>query len=278
MFYALEWISMDKMLTRMVLMLLIVGMASAGTVTLSGTCIVKNISRGNTVFSLSNSGNDSAYSLILTPIIQGATPTASPYSANILPPQSNVTFALNFTNITEKGVHAAYMLLAYQQGGSVFTATFPCLIPFGNVTVSQVLVAANSSSISNGNLTIKISAFNEGATNITANISLALPPSFTYISQRSYSVDLAPYQEQNTSFSLRLPLYSRQASFGSAAFVTYSKANLSYVSMTKFAVLSAQPSIVTSSLLLVVAAAAVLVVAAFIVLSLWRRKRKRKSG
>ncbi|MCL5239697.1 MAG: hypothetical protein M1286_04505 [Candidatus Marsarchaeota archaeon] len=259
------------------LLLAISGLASAGTVTLNGECLVRNVSSNSIAFSLSNSGNDSAYSLVLTPVIQGSQSVVGAYTANLLGPLSNVTFALNFTNITERGEHPAYMLLAYQQGTSVFTATFPCVIPFGNTTVSKVLISSNVTPLSNGTFAIRVGAFNEGSQPVVANVLLALPPSFTYADQDSYHVDLAPYAVQNVTFVVTPPGYSSQASFGSAAFATYSLDNLSYTSMDPFTVVIAPPGALAGPILFYAAGAAIVAVLALILLSVWRRSRRPKA-
>ena len=92
---------------------MLASLAFAGTVVLTGTCasVVKN----NTVnFSIANSGNDSAYGLIVNPYISGANVIGN-YSIARLDPGSTANFAVRLSNITAKGTYVDYFVVDYQQ-------------------------------------------------------------------------------------------------------------------------------------------------------------------
>jgi len=115
---------------------LLASLAFAGTVVLTGTCasVVKN----NTVnFSIANSGNDSAYGLIVNPYISGANVIGN-YSIARLDPGSTANFAVRLSNITAKGTYVDYFVVDYQQGSSFFSAMFPCWLEFGVSATSPI--------------------------------------------------------------------------------------------------------------------------------------------
>ncbi len=258
-------------------LLLLIGIASAGTVTLTGTCGTYSPSSKTINFTLSNSGNDSAYNLVITPTIPN-TQTANGVSAiNNLGPSARVVASFNITNILRRGTVPAYFTVAYQQGSEVFTAVFPCTMSLLNSTSSQVLLTTNSS-IVNGNATVKIKVFNAGTVPVTANVSLILPPSFTYQSVRYSQVTLAQYQTANVTFSLSAPVGS-QSSYSVAAAASYLQGNLSHASLVTFII--RPPQQVTAgvgSLLLLGVGVVVAAVIVLIVLSLLRKRSAAKTS
>lgn len=269
---------MKNILLYLISILTLMGSVSAGTVTLTGGCTNQNIS-GNTIsFNLLNSGNDTAFNLILNATIPHARTTQSVYPLNILGPGANATFEINISNVSERGTSAVQFTLAYQQGTSVFTAVFPCLAPIKNSTVSHLYVSLNKTSVQSGVVSVRVNLFNAGTDTESANVSLMLPPTFSYKSSPVVHVTLAPYKTDNVTFSLGIPGGS-PASYSAAAVASYSKDNLSYTSLVKFVIDTSASSSgsIFSSLILYAALAVAVVVIVLILLSL-RRKRAAKSS
>jgi len=258
-------------------LLMMAGIVSAGTVTLTGACSRLGISGNVMNFSLSNSGNDTAFNMIVTPMIQNVQTARSFYAINSLGPKTIETLTMNLTNIDVKGTSAGYFSVAYQQGGDVFTAVFPCLLSFYNVTESPLLIIPRTSTAANGNTTVLLSVFNAGATAIDANVSLMLPPAFTYKSSKYFQLSIAPYQTANFTFLLRFPS-TNQVSYSVAAFASYMQNGLSHASLRTFIIASNPPVPANFSFMLILLAAVVVVaVLALIVFSILRKRGKKKA-
>ncbi|MGA3020652.1 MAG: hypothetical protein ABSD68_01740 [Candidatus Micrarchaeales archaeon] len=265
---------MDRFALCFVSLLFIFGIVSAGTVTLTGSCktIISNNATAN--FSLLNSGNDTAFNLVITPFIVGVQQQQKAYTISSLGPGSEKSIDANFTGIKQSGTYGGYFYAAYQQGSDVFMAVFPCLLSFFRQTQTQVLLSSNTTLGANGDATVRISAFNEGADSLEMLINLVVPPTFTYNGSEHYSLTLAPYQRGNVTFRLKVP--SGQASYSAAAFISYSKGNLSFASSSTFVIAAqSQTSAKLSSLIPDLAILAIVIVLILILVSILRRKRNR---
>ena len=263
---------MNKTALSLATLILLVQLAAAGTVTFTGTCGNYVPSSGTLGFRLSNSGNDSAYNLVLTPHIQNAQITNSIYTVSNLGPASSASLNISISKLLQKGVAVVYFTAAYQQSSSVFTAVFPCLVSFVNVTTSQVLLSANSSVSSNNNATAKVRVFNAGTTPVSVNVSLILPPTFTYRSSGFSVVSLGPYQVTNVTFSLGFPV-GTQAAYAVGVAGSYSAGNLSYSSLATFIMQSPKQATASlGSLLIWAATAVVTVVILLLIISMLRKK------
>jgi hypothetical protein len=262
---------------------LLAWLAQAGTVVLSGGCISSNQSSNTLLFYLSNGGNDSAINVAIIPSLSGATPDRASYKIGSLPPQSNTTVPIGFTNVIENGTHAARIIVVYQQGASSFTAVFPCLFYYGhgNATVSQVLVSPYPGALENGTVKVDVVVTNLGPNYLQANVSLALPPGFNYVGASHYLVDLAPEGSAHVIFNASPPPQSSggaYTSYGAAAFASYSSGNLSYTTMETFSINPVQPppTAVAGYLLFQIALAAVVLIIALIAFSLFIRRRRHR--
>lgn len=266
---------MVKKAAYLITIFLLFSIASAGTVTLSGGCISSNTLTNTTAFKILNSGNDTAVQMVITPIIQNAESINSIYTISSLGPGSNFTINVTAENITTKGTSGAYLLAAYQQGGSVFTAVFPCLMSFGAKTESQLLLVVNSSTALNGSAKVKVSVYNAGKKALTVNVSLATPTSFSYESARYQQLVAQPSATTSTTFYLTIPT-SVQSSYTVGAIASYIQDNLSYANFAVTVLSSSGPSkIDLSSLMLFGTAAALAVVLALIGFSLLKGKKKQ---
>ncbi|MDE1855331.1 MAG: hypothetical protein KGH57_03385 [Candidatus Micrarchaeota archaeon] len=253
------------------------GLVSAGTVVLTGTC--SNLSPHNTtlLFSLRNSGNETAFNLTAVPFINGAASTNSSYTINSMPPGANDTFAIGISNITEAGAHPARIVTLYTQGLDHFTAVFPCLLYFFNITASELALAIYSSPLQNGNAFVGVTATNLGSNTLYANISLVLPPAFSNTITSQY-LNLTPHGSENVTFEahlLPLSMGGSYSSYGVAVFGSYSHDNLSYAAMKIFSLSSYVPSSTTgNALVLISAIVAVVAIVALILYSLLRKRRR----
>ena len=100
------------------------GALNAGTVSLTGTCS-HSLGNNTVLFSLENSGNDSAYNVHVLPSIEGEGQRT--YNLGTLEPKGYLYTYVNITNISAMGTYADYFTVAYQQDTQSFVAVFPCL-------------------------------------------------------------------------------------------------------------------------------------------------------
>jgi len=250
----------------------LLGITHAGTVVLTGTC--SNYVTNNTIyFALSNSGNDSAYNLILSPLLTNATPMNSSYSINALNPGQNVSVQVKLKNISMQGTYADVFVLAYQQGSSSFSAIFPCLLSYPRSTTSEIYSTAHVSAIK-GEGFINVSLFNAGRENITGNLSLIIPPTLSYISKSSYSFKLSPYNTSNMSFSVKLP--QGVASYTGAVAVSYLLNGLHYSNMATFQIGNPASSALIYTYYIVIIIG-VVIIAIILILLLRSIRRKGKA-
>jgi hypothetical protein len=265
---------MNRFALYFISLLFILNVVSAGTVTLTVSCRPISSNSTTTNFSLLNSGNDTAFNLVITPFIFGAQPLQKTYPINSLGPNSQISMNVSFAGIKQSGAYGGYFYAVYQQGSDIFTAVFPCLFSFFKQTQSQVLISSNTTVGADGNAIVKISAFNEGTDSLETLIQLVVPPTFTYNGSENHSLTLAPYQKGNATFRLKIP--GGQASYTAAAFASYSKDNLSYASLSTF-VISAQgeTSSKLSTLFFDLVMAAIVIVLLLIIFSIFKRKRSK---
>jgi hypothetical protein len=230
-------------------------------------------------FSLSNSGNDTAFNLVITPFILGVQSQQKTYSVNSLGPSSRINMSVSLTGIKQSGTYGGYFYAAYQQGTEVFTAVFPCLFSFFKQTQSLVIIkSVNTTFGANGNATVRISVFNEGPDTLKTSVYLVVPPSFSYNGTNHPSLDLAQYQTGNATFvGIKVP--NGQAAYAAAAFANYSEGNLSYSSLLTF-VISApeQTPGKLSSVFFYLAVGAIVIVVILLLFSILRKKKKKESA
>lgn len=268
---------MNRTIASALLLVVLFGTASAGTVTLTGTCSLLNPNSTTLQFSLQNSGNDSAFNLIALPTIHGATPANVSYSMGNLTPNSKAVVNIGISNITEAGGHPTSIVVDYAQGDSYFSTIFPCLLYFLNTTTPQISLATYPAALQNGNATIPVVAVNTGPRVISANIFLALPQTFTYAGASFYNVTMQPGQQATLEFNVSLLSYSQanMQSYDVAAFAYYSLNGLAYATKQNFVISSAQTSTQSNGpILLMAALVVVVVVMALIVFSLLRKRKE----
>ncbi len=265
---------MKPVFAALVLMLLI-GAASAGTVTLSGACSTKVINQTSnyTDFGLLNSGNETATSLVVVANYKGAITSNSEEAATSISPQQNLTFKFFFHNFSEPGSYAGSFTVGYTQDSSNFFAVFPCILQFENKTTSVV----RFSDIHQSGNVLSANVINIGTMAVNATVSLILPPGFQY-SPESANVSLGPSAQQAVYFVLSEPSLSG-ASYGAGAALSYMQGGMHYADAATFTIGGSQSgsSTLTKSPYLPyeVAVVVIVVILVLIAVSVLLRKRAR---
>ncbi|MGC8676563.1 MAG: CARDB domain-containing protein [Candidatus Micrarchaeia archaeon] len=250
-------------------------MAFAGTVVLTGTCadVVKN----STVnFSIANSGNDSAYHLIVNPYISGANVIGN-YSIARLNPGSAANFAVRLSNITAKGTYVDYFVVDYQQGNSFFSAMFSCWLEFGVSATSPIYLNSYFLYANSSVGLVNVSVMNAGTSLINATISLLVPAYVHVIGAASKQLTLVPGNVSHLQFKIDAKGMDG-VSFDGAVYASYSRNGINFAT---------QPSIFTfkpyssgfsvSKLIVYGAIAFILLFAIFVLFTALKNMRNAKS-
>jgi len=251
-------------------MLAVLGTVNAGVVTLVGTCIDHPLQNGTILFILNNTGNDTANNLLLTPHIIGAGIQNSTYSVNAITPGGSVSIAVPINETSMHGSYVLYFDAAYQQGLSVFTAVFPCLIDVGPSTLSPIYITT-SGEVSNNEAKLNVSIFNGFGENLIVNVSAIIPPGFKYLSNRYQLLEVSPYTHNSAYFALGLPQLSGSAYSGAIA-AAY---NLNGVEFSTMSVIKIFKPVSSYNMLYIAAWTAIIVVVAIILVLIFRAYRKR---
>jgi len=248
-------------------------LAHAGTVILTGSCNATLVN-SSIVFSLSNSGNDSAYNLIISPLVEGATPLNTSYPINVLAPGQTKTIYVKLTNFGLNGSYVDAFYVTYQQGFSFFSAVFPCLVYINKPTVSPIYEVVRTTPLKNM-VIVNVSLFNAARTPINGTVSLVIPPTLSFISNKSYGFTLQPYTNESFTFKLQSP--NNGASYSSAAVANFNMSNLHYSSMATFSI---TPYVANSALLspleITAAVIAIILLMALFLLARSIKNKKRR--
>jgi len=248
-------------------------LAHAGTVILTGSCNATLVN-SSIVFSLSNSGNDSAYNLIISPLVEGATPLNTSYPINVLAPGQTKTIYVKLTNFGLNGSYVDAFYVTYQQGFSFFSAVFPCLVYINKPTVSPIYEVVRTTPLKNM-VIVNVSLFNAARTPLNGTISLIVPPTLSFISNKSYGFTLQPYTNESFTFKLQSP--NNGASYSSAAVASFNMSNLHYSSMATFSI---TPYVANSTLLspleITAAVIAIILLMALFILARSIKNKKRR--
>jgi len=249
-------------------------LAHAGTVILTGSCNATLVN-SSIVFSLSNSGNDSAYNLIISPLVEGATLLNTSYPINVLAPDQTKTIYVKLTNFGLNGSYVDAFYVTYQQGFSFFSAVFPCLVYINKPTVSPIYEVVRTTPLKNM-VIVNVSLFNAARTPLNGTISLIVPPTLSFISNKSYGFTLQPYTNESFTFKLQSP--NNGASYSSAAVASFNMSNLHYSSMATFSI---TPYVANSALLspleiTTLIVAIILLIALFLLARSIKNKKRRE--
>ncbi len=260
----------------LVLMVSIIGIASAGTVTFIGTCTQNVTSQNHLSFNISNIGNDTAYTIRMNPVVAGASQPPA-FTANSLGPGQHYTFSLNLTNVTALGSYVDYIPVTYQQGPATFTAIFPCLLNFGPIARANSVLSYQLNN-TNGQYQINASVYNFGNYTFNASVSLILPQGFIFLSPRSVNLTVPSLETKYVHFLLSNPGPGPSSGVIESQYVNdgIHYAGMEDIEFANAASVSAGSSSISLSRSDLFALAAVLIVILFVVLIIRAQLRKRR--
>ncbi len=250
------------------------GSVFAGTVVLTGSC--KTLVLNNTLnFSLLNSGNDSAYSVIVDPHISHAQVIGN-YTASLLSPGSTLNFSIKLTNVTAKGTYVDYLIVAYQQGTSFFSVFFPCWLEFGVPATSELFVAATPYYANNSVELVNVTLMNGGEKSVDANVSLLLPPGVRAVGPSHYLLMISPATTSHLQFKIDIKSLSG-VSLNGAVYASYYLNNISFATRPDVFLIAPMPAKhYPVGLFILYGAVAVIVIFGLFVLFIALRNRKRR--
>ena len=169
----------------------VMGISDGGTVTLTGTCTsaILTPSSNSITFSISNSGNDSAVGVSVTPVFPGMSVAATGSSQTLLPPGGILSYLFESSGMPENGSYAGHFYVTYDQGQSQFHAIFPCMVDIGGIATSDITVSSVKQ-LQNGSIVVAVD--NSGNASLE-NVSISsYAPEPLVITPHSLSVSLAP--------------------------------------------------------------------------------------
>lgn len=256
--------------------IMLLGIAGASTVTLTGSCYSKIINQTNNYiqFNLTNSGNGSATNLLLEPIIQGATPINESVSIPLVAPSGFYPERIYLTNFSSPGSYVERFVARYSQGSSTFITIFPCLVNIGQS--AQSLLGITSVNRHNSDILVNIS--NIADYPISAQVAAYAPPEFT-ITPSSKNTTVNQYALTNVSFALTTPQYTN-AEFPVAIAVSYTRNGVHYATLAVTTITFGSSSSVKlsnlgSNILLIAIAIVIALVVILIIWSIIRNSKRR---
>ncbi|MDE1851755.1 MAG: hypothetical protein KGH69_03655 [Candidatus Micrarchaeota archaeon] len=212
-----------------VLFISLAAIASAGTVSLTGTC-PSAIANGTASFMLNNTGNESATNLIVTLHFIGNATSNRSTQLNSIGPAQSVNIPLPVAGHGGTGTFGSYFLVVYQQDSSVFSAIFPCLIDIGNGTTSQILAQSSVARTSKNSSKVDLSMINGGYGTINASVDLVLPLGLSTRGNTNTHVDVKSTSKSTISFPVSYPEGS--GIYTGAVITSYSIAGVDYATLS----------------------------------------------
>jgi len=203
--------------------LLISSHSFAGTVTLTASCPlnVVNATNGHISFNLSNSGDDVAGGIVVSPIIKGAlTYNATVSLGELLPGQSRSVHIL-VTNLTQPGEYVDYFVTRYSQGEQTFITVFPCIAVMQRTSQSVVQVA----NITTTKTQVFVTMLDSADYPVNATATLEVPPSFN-VDRPTANAEISPHSAASVSFNVSAPQYN--ATFPISFSASYVRNGTSY--------------------------------------------------
>lgn len=268
-----------KILAILFSVLMLIGIAGASTVTLTGSCYSRTINQTNNyiLFNITNSGNGTATNMVLEPIIQGASTANSGLSIPLVAPSGSYSEKVYLSNFSVPGSYVERFIASYSQGSSTFITIFPCLANIGQQ--AQSLLGITSIGRSSNKILVNIS--NIADYQIGAQVAAYAPPEFN-ISPQTKNVTIKQYSLTNASFAFTAPSYTN-AEFPVAIAVSYTKNGVHYASLGVTTISfgngqSAQLLNLGGNLILVAIGVVIAIILILIILSVSiNRKKKRIS-
>ncbi len=258
-------------IATIITVIMIMGMASAGTVTLTGTCSQSIINKTNnyTTFSLLNSGNETASNITIVPRIYGAMTYNSEETMQYLSPGQNKTASFYFYNFSIPGSYSDAFIVDYSQGGSIFYALFPCIQSIENATHSLVSI----SDVNQTGNTLRLDVVNLGQSQVNVNVSTLLPPSFSSVPE-SANITIGPNSQKNVSFDLFYPGIS-EAAYSIGLSASYIGNGMHYSVLYPFVIdFYSTKKISGPSIIFIIAGLIIIVMIALIIISVVKNRKK----
>ncbi|HVC58627.1 MAG TPA: hypothetical protein VND15_04090 [Candidatus Acidoferrales bacterium] len=222
-------------LASLIALLLIGSYTFAGTVTLTASCPLNVVNSTNThiSFNLSNSGDDVAGGIVVSPIIKGALTYNSTVSLGELLPGQSTAPAISVTNLTQPGEYVDYFVTRYSQGEQTFVTVFPCLAAMQSKSQSVVQVA-NITTLKNQ---VLVTMLNSADYSVNATATLEVPPSFN-INRPSANAEIAPQSTALVSFDVSAPQYNATFPISFSASYVLNGTSYSVLQVTDFSTAS----------------------------------------
>ncbi len=270
-----------RMLAFIIALMMLVGISAASTVTLTGTCYAGLINQSNNYmqFNLTNSGNGTASSLLIEPVIDGASAINATISIPFVAPGSTYPERIYLDDFGLPGSYVERFVVSYSQGSASYITIFPCLVDMGQSAHSLLGITAITKT---GNM-IHVNISNIADYPINANVVVFSPPSFS-ISHPFENITVNQYSLTNISFSFASPQYTN-SQFPIAIAVSYIRNNVHYATLgvATIAFGAGSSSLLLSlgnNIIILVVAIIVVIIVALIIVSLMRNRRHggRKGG
>ena len=267
-----------KILVLLLLIMLLIGITAASTVTLTGTCYSNIINQTNNyiTFNLTNSGNGTATNFLIAPIMEGASALNSTISIPLVAPGSTHSERIYLSNFTIPGSYVERFVTRYSQDTSTFVTFFPCLVEIGQ-NAPSILAITNLTKEKNNSITIKIS--NIANYPIAAQVSVYAPPDFI-IANSSRDITLRQYASTSASFMVSTPQYTN-SEFPVVVATSYVSNGVHYATLAETtisfgAAVGSASSSFTGSLLVYGIAALIMAIIVLIALSIILKKGKHE--
>lgn len=268
-----------RSLIFLISILMMLGIASASTVTLTGSCYSKIINQTNNYiqFNLSNSGNGTATNLILAPVIQGASTSNSSILIPIVAPGGSYSSKIYLSNFTIPGSYVERFVARYSQATSTFITIFPCLVNIGQSAPS--LLGITTVGKRGGNIYVNIS--NIASYQIGSQVTVYAPPSFTF-TPTTRNVTINQYSFSNISFGVSTPQYTN-AVFPIVVALSYVRNNVHYATLAVTTITfgsgtNSLLSTIGQNLILWIVAVIIAIIIILIIASVLINKRRRPSA
>ena len=200
--------------------------SSAGTVTLTGTCAGAVSSHATIWFSLVNTGDQDAQDIVIQPQLHGFFTNSSYHAVGTLAPDNPVNYTMPVFGNVLYGSYPESFTVTYNQGGSPFSAVFPCIIAVGHQSSGLVSITEIRNQGSMLNATIQ----NTGALPENLTVYGMAPPSFNITKEVSTVIN--GYQEKNVSFAITEP--NGTGSYTIAVALSYRSGNLNYAALDTY--------------------------------------------
>jgi len=266
-----------RILIPLAALLLIGSYSFAGTVTLTASCPlnVVNSTNSHISFNLSNSGDDVAGGIMISPILKGALTYNSTVSLGELLPGQSSAAAISVSNLTQPGEYVDYFVTKYSQGEQTFVTVFPCVAAMQRTSQSVVQVA----NITTSKTQVFVTMLNSADYSVNATATLAVPPSFN-VDHPIANVQIAPQSTASVSFNVSAPQYN--ATFPISFSASYVRNGTSYavLQVTDFSTTSQaqQASPVTLNPPEIVFIALIVGVACLITISIAKKRVRTGKG